>query len=370
MQMPRLSGPSEPHRHCDPGLETGAARRFGAGFVYAYDKPSAVRLGSGTAIMKTIWIILTALLVLLTLCLLLWLGRSPEEEGGSTGGATGVPPAAKPVLRIGLIPERDIFEQRRRYQALADYLSGKLHRDVELATENTYEGILDDLANGNVDAAFLGSLVATLAMDRHGASPILKPEMEGGITTYRGVIFVRSDSPIQEVDDLAGHSIAMVRTTTAGDLFPVFEMIRHNLFDSPAPPQIKWVGTHDAAIREVWEGRADVGAAKDLRLDAYEAAHPERTFRRLTVSDSAPNNALLIGAAVIKELGPELRSVMSAMSDDPAGREVLKTFGAIRFVPCDAHEYEAVFRMIEDLGENWDLLKVPGPPPVRHYGPA
>ena len=320
--------------------------------------------------MKTIWIILTALLVLLTLCLLLWLGRPPEEENGSAQGIAGHDPTTRPVLRIGLIPERDIFEQRRRYQALADYLSGKLHRDVELATENTYEGILDDLASGNVHAAFLGSLVATLAMDRDGSQPIVKPEMEGGITTYRGVIFVRSDSPIQEVAELAGHSIAMLRTTTAGDLFPVFEMIRHNLLDSPTPPQIMWVGTHDAVIREVSEGRADAGSAKDLRLDAYEAAHPGLSFRRLAASDAAPNNALLLSAAVIEELGPELRSVMSAMTDDPAGREVLKTFGAIRFVPCDAQEYEAVYRMIDDLGENWDLLEVPGPPPVRRYGPA
>ncbi|UCD75166.1 MAG: phosphate/phosphite/phosphonate ABC transporter substrate-binding protein [Phycisphaerales bacterium] len=318
--------------------------------------------------MRTIWISLTTLLVLLVLCLLFWLGRLPGEGANPDQASAEQEGTTKPTLRIGLIPERDIFEQRRRYKALADYLSEKLQREVALVTENTYEGILEDYAQQRVDAAFLGSLVSTLAMDRYAARPTLKPVMTGGVAAYRGVILVREDSPIRRVEDLAGHSIAMVRATTAGDLFPMSELMQRGLLRSSSPPQIKWVGTHDAVIREVWAGRVDAGSAKDLRLEAYEASHPERIFRRLVVSDSVPNNALLLSATVTEEVEAALRSAMSAMADDPAGSEVLKALDALRFVPCEAYEYEAVYRMVESLGEDWSLIEVSGPPPARRNG--
>jgi len=314
--------------------------------------------------MRIAWIILTGALVLLAIGVAIWLGRLPSamdiDEAGLPSAADRAPP-----LRIGLIPERDIFEQRRRYRALADYLAVKLDRPVELVSSNTYEGILQDFAEARVDAAFLGSLVATLAMDRRNAQVLLKPEVEGGVTTYRGVILVRADSTIQSVDDLAGHSIAMVKATTAGDLFPMFEMVRRGLNRSPQPPEIKWVGTHDAVIREVVAGRADAGSAKDLRLDAYEAAHPEARIRRLAASDAVPNNALVMRAGVADEIGPALAQIMLAMGEEAAGREALAAFGAVRFVPCKPEEYEAVYEMVDSLGEQWVTLGVSGPPPKR-----
>ena len=314
--------------------------------------------------MRIAWIILTGALVLLAIGVAIWLGRLPSamdiDEAGPPSAADRAPP-----LRIGLIPERDIFEQRRRYRALADYLAVKLDRPVELVSSNTYEGILEDYAEARVDAAFLGSLVATLAMDRRNAQVLLKPEVEGGIATYRSVILVRADSSIQSVDDLVGHSIAMVKATTASDLFPMFEMVRRGLTQSLQPPEVKWVGTHDAVIREVVAGRADAGSAKDLRLDAYEAAHPEARIRRLAISDAVPNNALVMRAGVADEIGPVLAQIMLAMGEEAAGREALAAFGAVRFVPCRPEEYEAVYEMVDSLGEQWAALGVSGPPPKR-----
>jgi phosphonate transport system substrate-binding protein len=315
--------------------------------------------------MRIAWIILTGALVLLAIGAAVCLSclPGPSEPGADLPG----PGQQTPALRIGLIPERDVFAQRARYRALADYLAARLERPVELVTNNTYEGVLDDFASGRVDAAFLGSLVAVLAMDRHDARVVLKPELPGGVTTYRGVILVRPDSAIERVDDLGGRSIAMVKATTAGDLFPVFELARCGLLSSPTPPDRVWVGTHDAVMKEVMAGRVDAGAAKDLRLEAYEAEHPDRRFRRLAVSDPVPNNALVLRRAVADELGPRLAEILRQMDGDPAGRQTLAEFGAVRFVPCVAEEYEAIYVMVEALGERWSALGVSGPAPTRKY---
>jgi ABC-type phosphate/phosphonate transport system substrate-binding protein len=206
-------------------------------------------------------------------------------------------------------------------------------------------------------------------MDRHDARVLVKPESSQNISTYRGVIFTRAGSPVESIEDLAGCSIAMVKATTAGDLFPVSMMAQHGMFESGEPVEMRWVGTHDMAIQEVVAGRTNVAAAKDLRLDAYEAAHPVVQLRRLATSESVPSNALLVHASVDETLARRLADILLEMDQHPHGRATLEAFGAQRFVTCSADEYDAIYDMIDVLGENWSRLGVDGPPP-RRPGPA
>jgi phosphonate transport system substrate-binding protein len=297
-----------------------------------------------------------------TVVAMLWLGGT---EPAGTDRATAQPASGIEPVRIGLIPERDIFEQRRRYMALADYISAKLGRPVELVTSRTYDNILDDFRQGRLDAAFLGSLMTVLTVDRLDARVLVKPRLAGGIESYRGVIFVAEDAPVQNVEDLSGRSIAMVRATTAGNLFPIYELMRRGLLPEDSPPPIVWVGTHDEVLLEVLAGRADAGALKDLRLESYLGSHPEVKVRRLASSDPVPENALVIRADVADSLGRQLQALLLGMVDEPQGRQALADFGAERFMPCAIQEYEAVYMMIDRLGEHWRRVGVEGPPPRR-----
>ena len=159
------------------------------------------------------------LMVILVLCLCLWSAQRQEEQ--ATGTAPPTAPAAAP-LRLGIVPERDIFEQAARLKPFAEYLGRHLGRPVEVVSARSYDAVLEDFATGRTDMAMLGSLVAALAMDRTGAQVVAKPVYDG-VATYRGVIFVREDSPITSEDQLAGRSLAMVPATTAGGLFAALD---------------------------------------------------------------------------------------------------------------------------------------------------
>lgn len=289
--------------------------------------------------------------------------EEPTETSPPTDQATQpVEGQAKP-FRIALVPERDIFAQRRRYEALAGYLSKKIARPVHLVTLNTYLAVLNDFAEDEVDAAFLGSLVAVLTIDRQNGRVLVKPEVEGGVSTYRGVIITPADSPIREIKDLAGRSIAMVKTTTAGDLFPIYLMSQAGLLDGQNEPKVVWVGTHDEVVREVVAGRVDAGALKDLRLQAFEKAHPEIKLRHVAVGPPVPNNGLVVSPNVDQELRAKLSEVLLGMDKEPAGREALQTFGAVRFLPCQVEEYRSICDMISKLGDHWKRLAIEGKPP-------
>ena len=274
------------------------------------------------------------------------------------------------ALRLGLIPERDIFAQRLRYQALAEHLSDRLERPIVLVTLNTYEGVLKDFEEKQIDGAFLGSMVAVLAHDRLGAQILVKPQNAEGVSVYRGVIVVRRDSPITSIEDLAGRSVAMVRTTTAGNLFPVSLMLRHGLLDARQPPQFRWVGTHDQVIAELMAGRVDAGAVKDLRLDAFERANAPPKLVRLAVSEPVPNNALVVRADVDPALRERLEQALLTMHENGVGREALAAFGAGRFLTCRIEQYKAIYDMADQLGPAWQQLGVSGPAPRRPSAPA
>ena len=315
--------------------------------------------------MRVAWIVLTSVLLVGVVGVLAWLNAMPKQPATTSVDEPVTTQAGALTLRLGLIPERDIFAQRRRYRALADYLTEQLDRPVELVTVNTYSGVLKEFEAGRIDAAFVGSMVAVLAHDRYGTRVLCKPQTPGGVTTYRGVFIVREDSPITDIGDLAGRSVALVRTTTAGNLYPIDEFVQRGMLTGDNPPQLHWAGTHDEVVRAVAAGQVDAGAMTDLRLEALLAEDASLHLRRLATGPAVPNNGLIVRADMPSDVADQLASQLLTMHETPVGRGVLATFGAKRFEPCTMAEYGAIYDMVERLGADWSRVGIEGKPPVR-----
>lgn len=316
--------------------------------------------------MKWTKLLLFCSFVGLVLAVLAWLAYRPTGEDGPTTASQPTTALTVPVIRLGLMPERDVFAVRREYQELSVYLQKRTGYGIDLATSNSYRNVLRDFEESRIDAAFLGSLVATLALDRTGAQVIARTEQTSGISTYTGVIFVPENSSIKELCDLKGKRLAGVRTTMSAALYPVYECkLNHQDEKNPDHWQMVWAGTHESVIDEVLSGRADAGAIKNLRLDAYERLHPEQKFRRLAVSAPVPDNALLVSKAMNPEVAAKLRGALLAMHKDDEGQRVLKTLGLKQYVPCGAEDFSAIYDMVEALGPHWVRTGVDGPPPNR-----
>ena len=304
-------------------------------------------------------------MIALLVTVLTWLGRA------TTRNTEVVLPAATtrgcPTLRIGLIPERDIFQQRQAYRALGDYLQQKLSVRVEQSTSYSYQGVLQDYHDAKIDVAFLGSLVAMLAVDRFDAQVVLKSETVDGSSSFAGVVFVPEGSPIKSLAELRGHTLGAVRTTTAGPLFVVYLMTLLNMTGKHESPRFVWSGTHDDVIEEVMAGRIDAGASKDLRLDAYLRQHPGVAVRRLATSAQLPDSALVIRRDVDGRLVARLTETLIAMDGDPERAAGARTNGSGRLRPVqhrrirapvrdDRHHWAAVAR----VRGGWSAAAPPG----------
>ncbi len=309
--------------------------------------------------MKSQLIILAAVVLAIIVGLSMFFEGSPD---GSSPGAATAPAPPEPV-RIGVIPERDIFVMRRRQEILADYIAKQLGRPVQLVTGNSYATVLRDFEEKKIDSALLGSLVAVLCVDRLDAKVMLKTELRDGRSTYHGVICVPEDSPITSVKQLAGQSVAMVRTTTGGNLFPFVEMMRAGIMQGQDPPRIVWAGTHDDALDVMSRGLTSAAAAKNLRVEAWQRANPDKPIRILARSGEVPENSLVVRSDVADTIGAELARVMLEMDKSADGRTALAEYGATRFLPCGIEDYHVIYELLEELGDGWSQLGVEGPAP-------
>lgn len=308
--------------------------------------------------MRTKWTILTSIALVLVLALLVIL----ERNGGESVASVPTPPTYKDPLRIGLVPDREIIANRQRTRILADYLAVQLGRPVELVTGASYQTVLDDLRENRSDVAVLGSLITVLAIDRLDVRLLCKTDLVNGGSTYAGVICVREESPISDVSELAGRRIAMVRTTLAGNLFPVADFLRREMMEGDNAPKIVWVGTHDDAILAMVDGSVDAAALKDARLDVWMRENPGKRLRVLARSLEVPES-IWVARSDLADVGEQVASVLLRMDSTTEGRQVLSRYGAIRFVPIELDEFRPVYRLIEQMGEAWDKLGIAGPAP-------
>ncbi|MES0445410.1 MAG: phosphate/phosphite/phosphonate ABC transporter substrate-binding protein [Desulfobacterales bacterium] len=289
--------------------------------------------------------------ILISVCLCMTIIMGYSDTGAETKEA-----GKQPYLTIGLIPERNIFKQVERYEPLADYLSKKIGVNIKLRVLTRYGNIIDNFVSAHMDGAFFGSFTYALAHSKLGVEAIARPEDVNGISTYYGLIFARKDSGIKSIKDMKEKSFAFVdKATTAGYLLPLAYFAEHGIkayktfFN-----ETYFTGTHQDAIYDVLNKKADVGAAKNTmfyRLAAYD----RRIIEELAVlarSPDVPENGLAVRKDLDDAIKHKLKKMLTNMHTDAEGINILKKFGARRFIETSNDDYESVYRYVRQIGLN------------------
>jgi phosphonate transport system substrate-binding protein len=262
-------------------------------------------------------------------------------------------PAGRKTLLIGLIPEQNIFKQLERYEHLAGYLSRKTGTKITLKILPRYGNIIDNFQSAGLDGAFFGSFTYALAHAKVGVEVLARPVALDNSSTYHGLIFVRKDSGIRDVRDMKGKRFAFVdKATTAGYLLPLEYF--HTRGISNYKGYLKesyFAGTHEDAIYDVLNKKADIGAAKNTVFNRLAKGDPRirEDLFILTRSPDVPENAI----ALRKDIDPAVRNRMKEtflnMHLDPEGKQVLEQFGALRFIETTNEDYAVVVKYAENI---------------------
>ncbi len=188
-----------------------------------------------------------------------------------------------PVFRIGILGGALGDYQMRAFACLDRLVEQKMKVPAELFTSADYDGVMEGLLEGELDAAGLGpgTYAGVYLRDPDAVEPLVAVKQVDGSLGYHSVLFVRADSPYQTLDDLRGHSVMFTdRNSTSGFLVP-----HHELSRSGYPLRhfgaFGFSGSHPAAVQAVLDGEFDAGVTWTSGIGDYEEGHTRGNLHRM-----------------------------------------------------------------------------------------
>lgn len=273
----------------------------------------------------------------------------------ATLAALAAPAAAEPQpLRLAFIPQENPDKLLGDIEAISAWLSQQTGVAVEGFVTIDHAAAVEALRNGDADISFMGALPFVLAEAEVGAKPLLA-EVYRGTPSYTGRVFVRRDSGLRALADLAGRDIAFADPISeSGYLYPLAEFERAGLIDGPDGARnffgrVFFAGGYQQAMQAMAEGLVDAAGASqyaDLLLT------PEQQSQVTWIAESPPIPSHVVIAR--PGLDPALRErFVAAMLrlNAPENRHLLRhLYGPDGYAPADPEAFEGVRAMARRYG--------------------
>jgi len=176
--------------------------------------------------------------------------------------------------------------------------------------------IVEELGQGKVHFAAIGTLSYLEAHDRYGVRVLVKGLTEEKKGTYRGMIITRPDSPLHSLQDLKGKTFAFgARNSTQGHLIPRILLFEAGIRLSDLAA-FEYTGSHFETANAVISGRCDAGGIQDTL--ARELAK-KGLVRILATSPCFPSSTISVSPQVDPQVIEKVTQALLAF--DPLGKD-------------------------------------------------
>jgi len=252
----------------------------------------------------------------------------------------------KPPVYFGVIsryPPRKIYEG---YQPIMDYLTANTPYEFRLKLSNSYEETIQQLANNDVQLAFLGTYIFLVSYEKYGLECILKPISRTGEPYFHGTIITREDSGIDKPEDLAGEAFALTsrQSFTANS---VQSLLHRNGIEPRSVTRFKH---HTTVLQKVLQGEYAAGAVRNIVADEH-AGSGLRIIYRTSPFPGGP-------ISVLGDCDPDIvESVKAALLRIDVKKQVYRDLvenwdSEFRygFIEASIEDYSKVNLMLEQVG--------------------
>ncbi|MGY2491808.1 phosphate/phosphite/phosphonate ABC transporter substrate-binding protein [Cupriavidus sp. CP313] len=225
---------------------------------------------------------------------------------GFAGTATAQAQAAPLKFGVGLF-QPDKERNDATYRPLAEHLSRRLGRPVELRTVDSWEGLAKSLASGETDIALIGPWGYVLANHVSGAQ-VVSTILYDGKPDYFAIIVTHPDSGLNTIQDLLGpkgkgRSFAFGdKGSTSGYLIPLHYFLQQGLDPERHFGRVLFT-KHQAIQTQVTAGQLDAGADYNRNRNAMIEQGLIKADRSKIVwqSEPLPNDAVAVSEALFKD---------------------------------------------------------------------
>jgi phosphonate transport system substrate-binding protein len=247
----------------------------------------------------------------------------------------------------------------RRLYTLCEGLRRACSRVVIPQVLQSYTELGRQFLRGSAHIAWAPPLLC-LDMERTAVARAVLCCARGGRTLFHSALFVRKDSPVKTLQDLAGRSAAWVdKESSSGYVIPRLRLAAAGLSPARLFARESFLGTHAAVARAVLAGHADVGATyttldpstrRPLNAGWGEAGAAIDAVHVLATAGPIPSDALVLSSALPPDLAIAL---VAGLTELPRAEPeaVRALFGADAFERPQTGHFDALQKLVVGAGK-------------------
>lgn len=235
-----------------------------------------------------------------------------------------------PSISFSSVSSENEADRIARNKFLTNYLAKTLGVKVKFFAASDYAGTIEAMKSGHVQFASYGTASysrAWLVTDGNVEPLVTSLDSTGG-SGYHSTIWVRSDSPYNSVEDLAGASLAFADpNSTSGFLVPSFYLRRAGMDPDKFFGTTGFAGNHEMGILAVVKGTYDAACTWWVNKKRGNVQRMEEkgmikpgVIRKIWTSPLIPNGPIACIASLPSKMKEDFRAAMLAWPEaDPEG---------------------------------------------------
>jgi phosphonate transport system substrate-binding protein len=252
--------------------------------------------------------------------------------------------AERPLV-ISTLPFDDPAQQAAVFGMLSKHLATALGQPVTFAAGKSYDSVIDRLARGEVDIAFVGA-AAYVQARKGGAVRAVLRTIRHHAAGYRGVIVVPRGSAVTTLDGLRGKRVAFVDKSSTGGYFYPLKLLRDAGLDPDKDLVVSFAGGHHKVVQLVAKGEVDAGACFE---GAEGVLADPASVKPIARTELVPGDPVVVRPGLGAELVGRLRSALVELPSVPEAQSFL-TFAEIDgFVPALDRDYDGVAELMRQV---------------------
>lgn len=254
--------------------------------------------------------------------------------------------SALPDYIVGIHPLHNPQRLMEVYGPIVDYMNNHIPTaHFKLEASRNYEEFEKKLYAGHFAFAMPNPYQTVMSV-KHGYRIFGKMADD---EVFRGIILVRKDSPIREVTDLKGKTVAYpAATAVAATMMPQYFLQTHGL-DVNRDIENIYVGSQESSIMAVFRGHVAAAATWPIPWETFSAEHPDMASQLLVKWQTEPllNNGWVVRNDIPAPLGDAFASLLFTLHDNEQGKAMLVRLPISHFEPANDKTYRPVQDFLE-----------------------
>ncbi len=254
---------------------------------------------------------------------------------GAAASASGADGAADAPITIATIPLGDDPSAENPVEAFAALLEEETGRTVEVTDVPDYLSVVEAIRADHVDIGIMSGFPSALAVNTGEVDALLAWK---GDDTPVSTCVVLQDSPVQEVEDLKGKTVAFAdQASSSGYFMPVY-MLHEAGLEQGEDYEAIFAGGHEGSFAALEQGQVDAACTAIMLTQMGEPYFPfaDGEWRGIGESPSMPvagtvlarqslddDTRALLEKALPAVFSEENAEALGALGEGFIGRETL-----------------------------------------------